>query len=168
VGFSAIARIVSADSKWRGKGPGRGLGRGLHVLESEKKSCIYKDLQGLALAPAGGRFQCRIGRATGTQQVDLVALPGQDGLLRSERAGEWEATNAQVKLLADAHHAAAIAIIAYPRCAGHPVSDGDHDQDVQSVAKSLKESLVFSRPVFALVAIYRNDRKWGLKEVGRF
>ncbi|HEY2032474.1 MAG TPA: hypothetical protein VGH02_02175 [Rhizomicrobium sp.] len=65
----------------------------------------------------------------------------------------------QLKLLADAHHATAIAVVAHQRRAGHPVSDGEHDKDVQAVAKSLKESLGFSGPVFPLVAIYTNDRK---------
>ncbi|MGN6147978.1 MAG: carbonic anhydrase [Rhizomicrobium sp.] len=113
-------------------------------------------------------FNSRIGRATGTGEVDLVALPGPDGLLKPERAGEWDAAKAQVKLLADAHHAAALAVVAHQRCAGHPVSDGEHDHDVQAVAKSLKESLGFSGPVYALVATYKSDRNWGIKEVGRF
>ncbi|MGN6517239.1 MAG: carbonic anhydrase [Rhizomicrobium sp.] len=113
-------------------------------------------------------FNSRIGRATGTREVDLVALPGPDGLLDPARAGEWEAAKAQVKLLADAHHAHALAVVAHQRCAGHPVSDGEHDRDVQSVARALKESLGFSGPAYALVATYTSDRKWGLKEVGRF
>jgi hypothetical protein len=113
-------------------------------------------------------FNTRIGRATGTRQVDLVALPGPDGLLRPERAGEWEAAKGQVKLLADAHHASAIAVVAHQRCAGHPVSDQEHDHDVQSVAKAIKETLAFPGPVYALVATYSSDRRWGLKEVGRF
>lgn len=113
-------------------------------------------------------FNARIGRATGTKQVDLAALPGPDGLLKPERSGEWDAAKGQVKLLADAHHAAAIAVVAHQRCAGHPVSDGEHDQDAQAVAKALKESLGFPGPVYALVATYKNDRNWGLKEVGRF
>ena len=113
-------------------------------------------------------FNARIGRATGTKEVDLVALPGPDGLLKPERMGEWEAAKGQVKLLADAHHASALAVVAHQRCAGHPVSDGEHDHDVQALAKALKESLAFSGPVYALVATYTNDRKWGLKQVGRF
>jgi hypothetical protein len=113
-------------------------------------------------------FNSRIGKATGTEQVDLVALPGPDGLLRPARAGEWEAAKGQVKLLADAHRAAALAVVAHQRCAGHPVSDGDHNQHVQTVAKNLKESLGFSGPVYALVATYKSDRNWDLAEVGRF
>jgi hypothetical protein len=113
-------------------------------------------------------FNGRIGKATGTGEVDLVALPGPDGLLNPERVGEWEAAKAQVKLLADAHHAAALAVVAHQRCAGHPASDGEHDRDVQAVAKKLKESLEFSGPVYALVATYKNNRSWGLKEVGCF
>jgi hypothetical protein len=48
------------------------------------------------------------------------------------------------------------------------VPDGAYDQDVQAVTKSLKESVGFSKPVFALAATCKNGRSWGVKEVGRF
>ncbi|HSM96054.1 MAG TPA: hypothetical protein VLT91_08425 [Rhizomicrobium sp.] len=47
-------------------------------------------------------------------------------------------------------------------------ADGEHDRDVREAPKKLKESLAFSGPVHAPVATYKNDRNWGLKEVGRF
>jgi len=113
-------------------------------------------------------FNRRIGKAVGARCVDLVALPGPDGLLRPERSTEWNAALGQVKLLADAHQADFIALVAHQRCAGHPVSDDEHNLDAAAVAKELKEKLGFPGPVHALVATYRSDAKWGLKSVGAF
>ena len=113
-------------------------------------------------------FNRRIGKAVGVKCVDLVALPGPNGLLRPERSTEWNAALGQVKLLAEAHHADSIAVVAHQRCAGHPVSDEEHNVDAATVAKELKEKLGFSGPVHALVATYRSDTKWGLKAVGTF
>jgi hypothetical protein len=114
------------------------------------------------------KFLSRIANAVGVGKVDLVALPGPDGLLLDQRSGEWQAAKGQVKLLADAHHAAAIAVVAHQRCAGHPVDDVQHEKDVAETAKSLKAALGFEGPVYALVATYKSDSDWGLKEIGRF
>jgi hypothetical protein len=116
----------------------------------------------------GVDFNRRIGKALGVGRVDLVALPGPDGLLLDQRSAEWQAAKAQVKLLADAHHAAAIAVVAHQRCAGHPVDDAQHDKDVAEAAKALKAALGFEGPAYALVATYKSDTDWGLKEIGRF
>jgi hypothetical protein len=113
-------------------------------------------------------FNHRIGEAMGVSRVDLVALPGPDGLLLDARSGEWQAAKGQVKLLADAHHAEAIAVVAHQKCAGHPVDDAQHDKDVAEAAKVLKAALGFAGPAYALVATYKSDSDWGLKEVGRF
>lgn len=72
----------------------------------------------------------------GVSKVDLVALPGPDGLLLEQRSGEWHAAKGQVKLLADAHHATAIAVVAHQKCAGHAVDDAQHDKDVAEAAKA--------------------------------
>jgi hypothetical protein len=113
-------------------------------------------------------FNRRIGKAVGCGKVDLVALPGPDGLLLPDRAGEWVAAQAQAGLLANAHHAAALALVAHQRCAGHPVSDPEHETDVAATAKALKSALAFEGPVYALVATYRSDAVWGLKTIGKY
>jgi hypothetical protein len=113
-------------------------------------------------------FNRRVGRAMGASRVDLVAIPGPDGLLLKSRSGEWQAAQGQVKLLADAHHAVAIAVVAHQQCAGHPVDDAQHDSDVAAAAKTLKAAIGFAGPAYALVATHRSDSDWGLKEVGRF
>jgi hypothetical protein len=113
-------------------------------------------------------FNSRIGNAVGCGKVDMVVLPGPDGLLLADRAGEWAAAQAQTGLLADAHHAAALAVVAHQRCAGHPVDDHQHEADVVAAAKALKTALDFAGPVFAIVATYKSDTNWGLKTIGHY
>ncbi|HEY2068955.1 MAG TPA: carbonic anhydrase [Rhizomicrobium sp.] len=113
-------------------------------------------------------FNARIGKAVGCGKVDMVVLPGPDGLLLSARVGEWKAAQGQVDLLAKAHHAAALAVVAHQRCAGHPVDDAQHEKDAAAAAQALKSVLVFAGPVYALVATYRSDSAWGLKTIGKY
>ena len=109
----------------------------------------------------------RLARQLRVGGVDVTAVPGPDGLLRPERAGEWQAVRDWAKLLVTAHHAEALAVVAHQKCAGHPVSDTEHDHDVVEVAKALKAAIGFGGPTQALVAIFHNDAKWGLKLVAR-
>lgn len=113
-------------------------------------------------------FNTRIGKAVGCGKVDMVVLPGPDGLLLPTRVGEWQSALGQVELLANAHHAAALAVVAHQRCAGHPVDDAQHETDVANAAKALKGALHFEGPAFALVATYGSDSKWGLKTIGQY
>jgi hypothetical protein len=113
-------------------------------------------------------FNRRIGRAVGCGRVDMVVNPGPDGLLLPNRTVEWAAAQVQVDLLAKAHHADALAVVAHQRCAGHPVSDPEHEVDVVETAKALKAALGFEGPAYALVATYRSDSVWGLKTIGKY
>ena len=100
--------------------------------------------------------------------VDLIAMPGPDGLVLPERITEWQAAVAQVNLLIGAHFPRILAVIAHQRCAGHPVTDATHDVDVLATAKSLKDETAFKGPVRAIVAVYRTDTAWDLKQTGEF
>ena len=102
------------------------------------------------------------------QGVDINALPGPDGLLLPERQRDWACVVDGVKLLVGAHKAVAIAVVAHQRCAGHPVSDDQHDHDAAVAAKALKAAAGFAGPSYALVAVYHTDDKWTLKQVGKF
>jgi hypothetical protein len=110
----------------------------------------------------------RLAKLMRVNGVDLVAVPGPDGLPLPAREGEWKAAVAQISLLAGAHHASAIAVVAHQRCAGHPVSDGEHDVDVAATAKALKAATGFGGPVYAVVAVYQSDSRWDLKTVGAY
>jgi hypothetical protein len=109
----------------------------------------------------------RIAKTLKVDGVDLLALPGPDGVLLANRAGEWQALVGQVSLLIGAHSPTALALIAHQRCAGHPVSDDEHDKDVVAAARALKEKTGFAGPVSAMVAVYHNDTNWDLKTVAK-
>lgn len=108
----------------------------------------------------------RLSRLLGVDGIDLVAVPGPDGLAKPERAAEWKVAVDQVALLASVHKPVALTVVAHQRCAGHPVDDEQHRKDVMTVAKALKAATKFTGPVVAVVATYKNDAKWGLDEVG--
>jgi len=100
--------------------------------------------------------------------VDLIAVPGPDGLIKAERKGEWETAVAQIKLLIGAHSPHALIVLAHQRCAGHPVSDHEHDADVAKTAEALKSATGFAGPVRAAVAVYHSDTAWDLKTIKEF
>jgi sugar phosphate isomerase/epimerase len=97
--------------------------------------------------------------------VDVVTVPGPDGLLRAERREEWQVAVSQVKLLIAIHNPVTLVVLAHQRCAGHPVPDWDHDSDVAKTAQALKAAAEYAGKVRAAVAIYRSDTSWELKPV---
>ena len=107
----------------------------------------------------------RLARQLRVDGVDIVAVPGPDGLIRGERAAEWAVAVDQIKLLIMAHKPVALAVVAHQRCAGHPVSDGEHETDVVATARALKEKTGFRGPVAAIVAVYHSDAKWDFKHI---
>jgi hypothetical protein len=109
----------------------------------------------------------RLARELKVDGVDLLAVPGPDGLLLPARSGEWQALIAQASLLIGAHSPTAVALVAHQRCAGHPVSDHEHDTDVVAAARALKEKTGFAGPVSAMVAVYNSDTDWDLKTVAK-
>lgn len=110
----------------------------------------------------------RIGKALKVGGVDLIAVPGPDGLLIPAREIEWKSAVRQTAILAGAHSPHAIAVVAGQRSIGHNVSDEEHDADVTTVAKALKEALNFAGPVAAMVAVYHSDSRWDLKHIAEF
>jgi len=109
-------------------------------------------------------LNARLAKRLGVTGVDLIAVPGPDGLIKPERQSEWQTAVTQIKLLIGAHTPVAVAVVAHQRCAGHPVTDGDHDADVVATAKALKQATGFAGPVHAVVAVYHADSDWELKD----
>ena len=110
----------------------------------------------------------RLAKLLRVDGADLIAVPGPDGLLKPERAAEWEAVLGQVKLLIGAHSPKALAVVVHQRCAGHPVSDAEHDIDAREMAKKLKAWTGFEGPVRAVVLVYNSDTSWDLKPLAQF
>jgi type II secretory pathway component PulM len=113
-------------------------------------------------------LNARLARRLAATGVDLITVPGPDGLIEPERQSEWQTAVSQIKLLIGAHSPAVMAVVAHQRCAGHPVTDGEHDADVVATAKALKEATGFAGPVRAIVAVYHADLAWDLKDAASF
>jgi len=110
-------------------------------------------------------FDRRITRLLRVKGIDLIALPGPDGLLKPERANEWQTLLKQAALLIEVHRIRSVALVAHQRCAGHPVSDEQHEKDVVAAAAALKAGLAFDGPVTAAIALYASDTRWSLRQV---
>jgi hypothetical protein len=110
----------------------------------------------------------RLAKLLGVEGVDLVAVPGPDGLVKPERGAEWQTAVGQIKLLIGAHAPRVLVVVAHQRCAGHPVSDGEHEIDVLETAKALKAATGFPGPVRAMLMVYRSDTSWDFKPIGQF
>ena len=113
-------------------------------------------------------LNARLAKVLGVVGVDLIAVPGPDGLIKPERKSEWQTAVAQIKLLIGAHAPLVLAVVAHQRCAGHPVTDGEHDAHVVATAKALKAETGFAGPVRAIVAVYQSDTAWDLKDAASF
>ena len=113
-------------------------------------------------------LNARLAKFLGVQGVDLICVPGPDGLGKPGREAEWEVAVAQIGLLIGVHAPQAVVVLGHQRCAGHPVIDADHDTDVAAVAKALKAATGFSGPIKAAVAAYRSDTAWDLKAIAEF
>jgi hypothetical protein len=110
----------------------------------------------------------RLAKLLGVQGVDLVAVPGPDGLGTPERGTEWQAAVGQIRFLVGAHAPRVLVVVAHQRCLGHPVSDAEHEADVLATAKALKEETGFPGPVRAVLMVYRSDTSWDFKPIGQF
>ena len=110
----------------------------------------------------------RLAKLLGVHGVDLIAVPGPDGLIKPERASEWRTAVSQIKLLIGAHAPRVLVVVAHQRCAGHPVSDAEHDTDVVTTAKALKAETGFAGPVRAVLMVYGSDTAWEFKPIGQF
>ncbi|MGA7676089.1 MAG: carbonic anhydrase [Rhizomicrobium sp.] len=110
----------------------------------------------------------RLGEFLNVEGVDLIAVPGPDGLTKPERSAEWQAAVGQIKLLIGVHAPSAVVVAAHQRCAGHPVSDAEHETDVLATAKALKAQTGFDGPVRAVLLVYHSDTSWDLKPIGQF
>jgi hypothetical protein len=127
---------------------------------------------GLALVCADGRlhqeaahYNDQIAQHMGVDLVDVVAVPGPDGLGKLGRDAEEKAVVGWLKLLIDAHHPESIAVIGHYKCAGNPVEDAEHDTDAARMAAQLKAELGFPGPVMGFSTVWHADNEWSLKKL---
>ncbi len=127
---------------------------------------------GLALVCADGRLhqECvhyngQLAEELGVDVVDVVAVPGPDGLFKKGREAEHKAAVGWLRLLVRAHHPVAIAVVGHYQCAGNAVSDIEHDGDVAAAAAACKRELGCEGDVMAFSTVWHSDREWSLKRI---
>lgn len=104
----------------------------------------------------------------GVDGVDVIAVPGPDRVCAvDDYAIERDQLVKWIDLLVNAHHSAAIAFVAHYNCAGHPVTDEQHDKDIETMLRWYKETLDFHGEMVAYCATRETDTKWPLKEIAR-
>lgn len=113
-------------------------------------------------------MNARLAKLLRVEGIDLICVPGPDGLGKPERQSEWQTAVSQIKLLIGAHSPVVLVVLAHQRCAGHPVSDAEHDTDVEATARALKAATGYLGPVRAAVAVYHSDTSWDFKPLGEF
>ncbi len=114
-----------------------------------------------------------------TQLCDLLGVDdcyieteaGPDGAVMKEHDSErWHGAVKNLVLIREAKKPDVFAFVAHYDCAGHPVSDAQHDQDVQTAARGLSDAL-FAEPhkVTPIIAYPNPDADatptWLLKRV---
>lgn len=103
----------------------------------------------------------------GVDGVDVVAIPGPDGVCKAGRESEIAPLKDWLELLIGAHHPVAIAFVGHYQCAGNQVEDAKHDIDVDETMRRFKKETGFTGETIALSATYKSDNEWGLKEIAR-
>ena len=96
--------------------------------------------------------------------VDVMAMPGPDGFLKSGQESERDALVKGLKLLIGAHHPASVALVGHYTCAANPVDEAVHDEDAKETAEFLKKETGFDA-IRAFSAVHNSDTDWSLKEV---
>ncbi len=116
----------------------------------------------------GVDLNARMAGLLGVDGVDVLAVPGPDGLILPARSAEWAALTAAVRVLIRAHDPAALVLAGHQDCAGHRVSDARHARDTVSAAKALKEETLFPGPVHGFLLVRRSDREWDPQPLAQF
>lgn len=103
----------------------------------------------------------------GVDGVDMLAVPGPDGILAPERATEKEVLVKNIQVLIGAHKPITIVFVAHYNCAGHAVPDEQHDRGIKTMMEEYKKLLTFDGEMVALCATHQSDTHWPLKEIAR-
>jgi len=107
-------------------------------------------------------FNSRLAETLDVEGVNTTALPGPDGLILPHRENELAVVAGWIKLHIKVHDPRVLAVVAHQRCAGHPVSDSEHEIDAVRTARALKERTGFAGPMIAVLAAYRHEFHWDL------
>ncbi len=96
------------------------------------------------------------------QHVDVVTQPGVDGVLVGKDGPRIELIKHMVAISVNAHGSSTIVISGHYDCAGHPVSDEQHIQDIKKAVSVVKSWENMSGK--EVIGIWVND-DWQVEQV---
>ncbi len=96
------------------------------------------------------------------QHVDVVTQPGVDGVLVGKGGPHIELIKHMVAISVNAHGSSTIVISGHYDCAGHPVSDEQHIQDIKKAVSVVKSWENMSGK--EVIGIWVND-DWQVEQV---
>lgn len=99
-------------------------------------------------------------RNHGVDGVDMVTLPGADGIFSRERYAEVALAKRAVSISVEKHGSGVIAIVGHHDCAGNP---GDREYHHAHLRKAALEVASWNFPV-QVIGLYVND-KWEIEEI---
>lgn len=96
------------------------------------------------------------------QHVDVITQPGIDGVLAGEDGPHTELIKRMAAISVNAHGSSTIVISGHYDCAGHPVSDEQHMQDIKKAVSVVKSWDSMSGK--EVIGIWVND-DWQVEQV---
>jgi hypothetical protein len=92
--------------------------------------------------------------------IDMVTLPGADGVFNKEKREEISLTRKAVAISIEKHGSRVIAVVGHHDCAGNPV---DREQHYAHIRKAILEVSSWKFPA-KVIGLYVND-KWHIEKV---
>ncbi len=92
--------------------------------------------------------------------VDMVTLPGVDGIFSGEHHAEMDLVKRAVTISVEKHGSSVIAVVGHHDCAGNP---GDREHHRMHLRKAVVKVASWNFPVQVL-GLYVND-KWEIEEI---
>lgn len=100
----------------------------------------------------------------GEKCVYRIKVPGPDGVVTGKRGLiHKDSLREDLAVLIEKTHAAVIGIAGHCDCAGHPVSEEEHEKDVQASA-TIIQSWFPNTPVISLLDRPQEDESWAYHE----
>ncbi len=110
---------------------------------------------GTAIICMDGRVQRPVSdwmrRTLRLDYVDIITEPGPDGLLAKGDARALDSIRRRVEISVEKHGSRVIAVCGHADCAGHPVSEAHHRDDVR---RSLDLIASWDAPVDRLIGLW--------------
>ena len=89
----------------------------------------------------------------GVQYVDMITEPGADGVVSNSMEGDLQQVYRNVKVSVQAHSPSIIAVAGHFDCAGNPVSNEQHLEQVEKSARVVREWY----PEIRVVGLFVNE-----------